>query len=228
MDSDDQMDSGDQNSPKTPGSSTGIQERKINQGKNDQLVLLSEHCDLVARVNSGLSTEIYKRLIGHEEDSAKEGFPSGAMNRKTRVSEMFMSRYGIMGYAEYTITHECLGGIILFPKKLSLLLQLAGESVWDKFTAEYFNGRELEKHVEKLEDARHEGVRFLDEKYYWACHPDYSEVGGQMIDQVRGISSTIVEFLKRLDKGIDKIRGYTPENPSSDFNGLQERGLSSG
>ena len=135
MDSDDHMDSGDQNSPETPGSSTGLQERKINQGKNDQLFPLSEHCDLVARVNSGLSTDIYKRLIRQEEDSAKAGFPSGAMSRKTRVSEMFMGRYGIMGYAEYSITQECLGGIILFPKKLSLLLQLSGESVWNQFTS---------------------------------------------------------------------------------------------
>ncbi len=196
--------------------------------ESNQLIPLNEQGNLVARVNSSLSSEIYRRLTRQEEDYYKSDVPSAAFGRPTRVSDMYMSRYGIMGYAEYSIVQEVLGGIILFPKKLSLIIQFVGEDAWKQFKGEHFGSWELEKHVEDLADPRHIGVRFVDEKYYWACHPDYGSVGDSMIDQIRDVTGTVLDFLKRLDGSFDRIRGYTPENPSSDFSRLQVRGFLTG
>ena len=191
----------------------------------EDLVPLKEHGNLVAKVNSELSSEIYRRL---KREGQKDNDHPSAFGRPSRVSDMYMGRYGIMGYAEYSIVFESIGGIILLPKKLSLLLQFAGEDVWNQFKDEHFKKWDLEKNVENLEDRRHLGIRFVDEKYYWACHPEYRDVGPQMIEQIRDVSNQITGFLKELDKSVDKIRGYVPDDPSSDFSRLKVKGFLTG
>jgi hypothetical protein len=129
-----------------------------------------------------------------------------------------------MGYVEYNVTQEVMGGIILFPKKLSLVLQIVGDEVWNQFKERNFENWELEKNVENLDDPRHFGAAFLDQKYFWASLHGYGHVWPQMVDQIRATSDEVVETLEYLDKDIDKIRGYCP-NPSTDFSRIQTSGL---
>ena len=55
---------------------------------------------LVATVNNEIASTITtnKERIKHDSD------PFGSYGNPTRVSELFMSRYGIMGYVEYSIS----------------------------------------------------------------------------------------------------------------------------
>jgi hypothetical protein len=187
------------------------------EAKESQLVPLKEQNNLIARVVPELSSEIYERLIRTEQDYHKENVASGAFGKPTRVSDMYISRYGIMGYSEYNMGQECLGGIILVPKKLSLVLQLVGETIWKNFKEKHFGTLKLEEQVENLKDFRHRGVKFVDEKYFWACHPHFLGVGPQMIDQIRDITESVLNFMKELDESVDEIRGYRSTGSTFDF-----------
>lgn len=179
------------------------------------LMPLENHNNLVALIDKELATKIYDELQ-----------KVAASGECSRVSDMYMSRYGIMGYAEYNTVEEAMGGILLVPKKLSLILQLVGDEVWANFKHEHFKNWELEKWIETLDDPRHIGVTFIDGTYYWGCCPSgYGSVWPQMIDQARSVSEEVIECLKKMDTFIDAKRKYQPQDPSSEFSRLQVRGL---
>lgn len=177
----------------------------------NSLIPLVEKNNLVAKIDPNIASEISMSL--------------GQSSKITRITDMYFSRYGIMGYGEYNVAQESLGGIILVPKKLSLILQLMSESVWEEFKGKYFKTSDLEKSIEKLNDPRHIGVSFVDEIYYYGYHPDFTDVHSQMVDQIRDISDDVTTFLTTLDEYIDDKRGYRPTEPRDDFSRLQVRGF---
>src|SRR3989338_8721468 len=126
----------------------------------NQLVPLIEQGNLVAKINSELASQVYRKLDREGTDA-----------HITRASDMYISRYSIMGYVEYNVAQECIGGIVLVPKKLALMIQLYGEEAWNTFKSDHVKCIDLEKNIERLDDARHIGVRFTDEIYFFAYHP---------------------------------------------------------
>ena len=158
---------------------------------------------------------------GRDEYTTKEYIRLISGGRTTRVSDVFMSRYGIMGYVEYSIVGEEMSGVIEVPKKLTLILQLIGDEVYEEFKRNF--QWDIDKNPENLDIPQLKGVKFLDTTYYWAAYPGYHGVGSVMKDQIDEEADSVKQFLIRLDEQIDGFRGIKPENPADDFDRINYR-----
>jgi hypothetical protein len=154
-------------------------------------VPVPEYSGLVARIHPDIASE----LFGNRDRVKKD-------ERLTRVSDVFLSRYGIMGYVEYNKTSEQLSGIIEVPKKLTLVLQLVDS--YEKFKHEFFRGWDLEKFDETLSIPQLQGVKFLDKTYYWALTCE-SSAGPNMKSEVDSLCDCICRQLKDQDAWVDAV-----------------------
>lgn len=155
------------------------------------LVPMPEYSGLVARVHPDIASEFFSIRDRVKKDE-----------RLTRVSDIFLSRYGIMGYVEYNKTCEQLSGIIEVPKKLTLILQLVDS--YERFKQEFFSGWDLEKWDETLSIPQLQGVKFLDKTYYWALTCE-SSVGPSMKSDIDSLCESICRQLKDYDAWVDAV-----------------------
>ncbi|MCX6742321.1 MAG: hypothetical protein NTX24_04095 [Candidatus Pacearchaeota archaeon] len=155
------------------------------------LIPLPEYSGLVARVHPDIASELFGNRGRVKKDE-----------RLTRVSDIFLSRYGIMGYVEYNKTSEQLSGIIEVPKKLTLILQLVDS--YERFKQKFFMGWDLEKFDETLSIPQLQGVKFLDKTYYWALTCE-SSAGPNMKSDVDSLCESICGQLKDYDAWVDAV-----------------------
>lgn len=165
----------------------------------------------------GILDPRYAKYIGTEKTKSSS-------SRVTRVSDMYISSYGILGYAEYNVVGEELGGVVEVPKKLTLLLQLASEKVYKQFKEEFFGSYDLEKHIEDLEIPQLAGAKFMDEVYYYGFCRDFSSVGCNMIDEIRDVEERVKDFLQKTDEFVNSLRRIKTD-PKEQYNRLMLQGL---
>ena len=170
------------------------------------LIPISEEKGLVARVERNLSAQI---TYGHVDKD---------MNSIQRVSDLYVSRYGIMGYVEYGVVQEYISGIIEVPKRLALFVHAAlGDDLYKEWNSQVFGlSTLLDDHPEDLQIPQLAGATFLDKTYLWAPKPEAHQLSGVMKDDIDDCLREVLDTLKTADTTIDNIFGRTAPEPRYD------------
>src|SRR3989338_7836657 len=161
-------------------------------------------------------------LVGRVERNTAAEITYG-MDRKDssydpqRLSALYVSRYGIMGYVEYNITQEVISGILEVPKRLALLVHaVMGDEEYERWNKEVFGLKRdnlLDNHPEDLTLSALQGTTFLDQTYFWVPKPEARSLWGVMHDCIDDTLQEVLDTLKHADREIDLALGRAEPQP---------------
>ena len=185
------------------------------------LVPIPEQDGLIRRMHKDVAAEVTKNSSIYNSGGGQE-FRSSYEPR--RISDIFVSQFFLLGYAEGKINREIgssyqfleLRGLIEVPDpiKLAVHARLRTDekySEWlKKFAQEWYQNKLNLTNLKQLryDDDQKKGSGFLFEQYVFGVNPDFSKsLGLDIMSSIDKVSDKVTNLLKEMDGSIGDILG---------------------